>query len=73
MNIDVIESTSEDEQIDLNLPKLPFFLSDLDKADDISGRFTIEVTPTDTMGREDYSGPNRVRWVVLEKLRQKKV
>jgi len=61
MKIDVTESTSEDEQIDLNLPQLPFFLSDLNKADDISGRFTVEVTPTDTMGREDYSGPNRVR------------
>lgn len=40
------------------LPSLPYFLDDLLDVpeDEISGRFTVEVTPTDTMGREDYSG-----------------
>lgn len=42
----------------VTLPTLPSFLGDLQGVPDeeISGRFTVEVTPTDTMGREDFSG-----------------
>lgn len=40
------------------LPPLPAFLDDLREVseDQVDGRFTVEVTPTDTMGREDFSG-----------------
>jgi len=40
------------------LPSLPSFLGDLRSVgdDEIDGRFTVEVTPTDTLGREDFSG-----------------
>jgi len=61
MKINVTESVSDEEQMTLELPRLPYFLSDLENTNDISGKFTVEVTPTDTMGREDYSGPDRVR------------
>ena len=58
MKIHVVDNTTDPsvEPMLTNLPKLPTFLQDLRYEPDekIKGRFTVEVTPTDTLGREDY-------------------
>jgi len=66
MSVDVTaadDSVSADRMPSGPLPSLPGFVTDLRdvKDEEISGRFTVEVTPTDTMGREDYSGPSYYR------------
>ena len=68
MSVDVTaadDSVSADRMPSGPLPSLPGFVTDLRdvKDEEISGRFTVEVTPTDTMGREDYSGPSYYRFV----------
>ena len=48
----------EGDVMPATLPPLPYYFNDLSQVseDEISGRFTVEVTPTDTMNREDFSG-----------------
>lgn len=66
MTLAVAESTSNETTPD-KLPKLPDFLNDLRNISEseIAGRFTIEVTPTDSMNREDYKG-NYPRWKFIK-------
>jgi len=64
MTLDVSGEPSEEEATPPALPSLPSFFDDLRNipAEEIGGRFAVEVSPADGMNREKYSGGHHWRY-----------